>query len=233
MRFTKNELSFYILLIGIFFGISYYLYKFHGTFINSNALISFVTLIVGSVAIFLYLKQKSDTKAQAARVLLLEIRTAEDRIRQIREMIKNSSTDDLPTVFTTKSWQIHSHLFVSDFDPDELKLINAFYDYGDLIEEFAKKNNNFFWINTEEKARLSQQMIVKTIEEAYTDDSQIVADAEENIAKKLSFIRQAFDKHGFIYSPQKAGDELENYLGKIQDITTSTCGAKLKKMAKL
>ncbi|MCW1888358.1 MAG: hypothetical protein KIH67_002280 [Candidatus Moranbacteria bacterium] len=232
MRFTKNEISFYILTAGIFGGIACYLYKFQYSLVSSAAFSSFITLLVGSIAIFLYLKQKSDAKVQAARVILLEIRTAEDRIRLIKEMIKNQSSDDLPLVFTTKSWKVYSHLFVSDFDSDELKLINSFYDYGDLIEEFGKKDNNFFWVNTEEKAKVLQQIIGQVIE-GYYEEGADIQNFEEKIVKKLNFIRKGFDSYGFTYSPQRTVGEMQNYLEKIDYITTSTCGAKLKKIAKM
>ncbi len=220
MKFTKNEISFYVLVLGIFFALSFYLYKFHYSVINSTAFSSFVMLLVGSIAIFLYLKQKSDAKVQAARVLLLEIRTAEERINQIKDMIEGSSSEDLPTVFTTNSWKTYSHLFVSDFDQDELKLVGAFYDYAALIGDFAKRNNDFFWITTEERARIVQQKLAELV----VSD---VLPVERN--KRLDDI----SSDGYSYTPNKTIKEIKKYTEKIVSITTTSAGIKLKYLAKM
>lgn len=221
MKITKNELSFYILVAGLSLGLSYYLYKFHYSIINSSAFSSFVTLLVGGIAIFLYIKQKSDTKVQAARVLLLEIRTAEERIKQIKEKIQDGRTDDLPSVFPTKSWKLYSHLFISNFDQDELKLIGDFYDYGDLIGEYTKRNNDFFWVTTEERARVVQQTLAKLIiEDVPEKDRGIKIDAISNDTSSP-------------YTPNKTISTVKSYTEKIEFITTTSAGAKLKKLAKM
>ena len=48
--------------------------------LNSNFFIALTTLLVGSFAIFLYLKRKNDFKREAANILLMEIRNAEQMI---------------------------------------------------------------------------------------------------------------------------------------------------------
>ncbi len=197
---------------------------------NSNFFAGLATLLTGTVAIGIYFQQKNDTKTQAARVLLVEIRTAEERIAQIKEKIATEETADIPSVLPTKSWKIYSHLFVSDLDQDELKLMGSFYDYCESIEDFGKRNNDFFWITTEERARVSQQQIAEIFNEAYaiTEDNR-----DEFITNKIAFVRNAFDNYGFMYSPQKTLTGIKNYIDKIQTITTSTCGLKLKRIAKL
>lgn len=95
------------------------------------------TLTTGGVAWLVYYRQKKDFKVQAARVLLTEIRIAEERIDKIRENINNNLLLDLPLVFVTKNWKKYAYLFISDFDTDELKLINVFYESGERVEEFV------------------------------------------------------------------------------------------------
>ena len=229
MRFNKNETSFYILVIGIFLSLSFYLYKSHYSAINSSAFSSFVMLLVGSVAIFLYIKQKIDEKVQAARILLLEIRTAEERIIQLKEKLQEEMTDDFPSLFPTKSWKSYAHLFVSDFDQDELKLIGSFFDYGDLIEDFAKRNNEFFWVTTEERARVVQQKLAELV-----IHSQTRAEGEEvdlNDLKK--HFLDTFSNDTYTYTPKKSVNAIKNYVNNIGRITTTSAGVKLKKLAKM
>lgn len=192
------------------------------------------TMITGAIAIMIYFYQKNDAKIQAARVLLIEIRTAEERVAQIKEQIANNSINDLPSVLTSNNWKTHSHLFVSDFDVDEMKLINSFYDCCEIIEDFSKRNNNFFWITTEEKARVLQRMLANTIEEKLRENSsQDIESFKKSIDLKRDFIRAAFDQHGFIYTPQKTIDEINKHLSKVPILTTSSLGLTLKRIAKL
>lgn len=192
-----------------------------------NLFSGLATLLTGTVVIVIYFVQKKDTKRQAARVLLTEIRIAEERIGQISDKMLNNNVSDLPSVFPTKNWKQYSHLFVSDFDQDELKLINSFYDYGELVEDFARRNNNFFWISTEERSKATLHFLSSFITEAMTQPSQQV---DAFINNKMSFFSNALDRHNIPYSPQKTIDGIKNYLSKINKITTSSCGTKLKKL---
>ncbi|MCX6789737.1 MAG: hypothetical protein NTZ42_03985 [Candidatus Gribaldobacteria bacterium] len=196
------------------------------TFLNLFSGIA--TILTGAVAIIIYFRQKSDAKVQAARVLLTEIRIAEDRIDQIRDKIMNNSTTDLPSVFPTENWKKYAHLFISDFDQDELKSLNGFYDYGELIEDFAKRNNNYFWITTEERARVTVQEIAKLISESLEDLSP-----DKNIISKRDLFSARMDAHNQIYAPTKTLAGIKDYLPKVPKITTSSCGVKLKKIAKM
>lgn len=197
-------------------------------FLNSNFFTGLATIITGAVAIIIYFRQKKDAKVQAARVLLTEIRIAEDRIDQIRDKIMNNSTMDLPTVFPTENWKKYSHLFISDFDQDELRSLNVFYDYGELIEDFAKRNNNYFWITTEERAKVTVQKIAQFVDESFQ-----VADPHNNIILRKEFLSKGMDSYNQIYAPTKTLEGIKDYFPKIPKITTSSCGVKLKRIAKM
>ena len=108
-------------------------------FLNSSFFVALTTILTAVAAWGIYSSQKKNYKIQAARVLITEIRIAESRIEQIKNKMNDAVPADLPPVFPTKSWKTYSHLFISDFDQDELKRLNSFYDYAELVEEFAKK----------------------------------------------------------------------------------------------
>ena len=199
-------------------------------FLESNFFIGLATILTGGTAIFIYLRQRKDNKTKAARVLLLEIRAAEERIEQIRDQITNHSTSDLPLVFPTKSWKTYSHLFVDDFDHDEWKLISSFYDYGEVIEDYARKNNDFFWVTTEERARVTTNVVAEFVKEAIKQNSTT---PDAYVQQRRDLFSLLMDRNNTPYVPQKTLTQIGTYLTKIRFITTSSCGIKLKKIAGL
>jgi hypothetical protein len=198
------------------------------TNIISGIISAGATLITGAFVIGIYLWQKRDSKIQAARVLLTEIRIAEEKIDQTRDILESNQNTDLPIIFPSKNWKNYSHLFISDFDQDELKLINSFYDFGEIIEDFAIRNNNFFWITTEERAKVTVNEVANL-----SHDVVISKRNEEDIKSSMSTFDNALDKHNLPYVPSKTKNEIKKYLSRIPKITTSSCGQKLKKIARL
>jgi len=114
------------------------------SFLNSNFFIALVTFCVGSFAIYLYVKQKSDRKRDAAKLILQEIRYAEQKIRKFREVELYKLYDK---VLPTNSWNDNIHLFIKDLkEVQNLDLISDFYakaSYIDtLIATISRQKNN-------------------------------------------------------------------------------------------
>jgi len=206
--------------------------NFIQTILSSNVFSGLATVLTGAVAIIIYFQQKYDAKIQAARVLLMEIRAAEEGFDHVKELLDKGITLDLPTIFPTKNWKNYSHLFISDFDQDELKSIASFYEHGEIIEDFAKKNNNFFWVTTEERARVTTQMIAKIIIDVWADAT--IPDSEKGmeVAARRDNLNKNMDSYNSPYSPQKPINDIQEYLRKIKSLTTTSCGIKLKRLAK-
>ena len=101
-------------------------------FMNSNFLVALVTLCVGSFAICLYVKQKRDHKRDAAKLILQEIRYAEQKIRKYREVKSYKLYDKL---LPTNSWNDNIHLFIKDLkEVQNLDLISDFYAKASYID---------------------------------------------------------------------------------------------------
>lgn len=191
---------------------------------NSNFFVALSTIVAAGWAFLVYNKSKTDNKMQAARVLLMEIRNAEERINQIKQKIADEQTNDLPSVLTQRNWKHYSHLFVSDFDQDELKLITNFFDYSEIIEDLCKRNNDFFWITTEERAKVTQQKLAELVIHAEQNPETSLVDMKRNFLDK-------FVNDGYSYAPQKTINVIKLHLDKIEMLTTASCGVKLKKIA--
>ena len=101
-----------------------------------------VTLAVGLIAVYLYLKQKKTNKREAALLILQEIRYAEQRVRNFRSYKSYAFNEKL---LPTNSWHKNIHLFVKDLSETELDLISNFFSsavYLDDVIKFASSHYN-------------------------------------------------------------------------------------------
>jgi hypothetical protein len=93
---------------------------------------SFFVALVGFVAIYLYFKQKADGKRGAARLILQEIRYAE---QQIRNSDRGKRGYELSSkLLPTNSWNDNIHLFTNDLKETEIDMISGFYSKATYID---------------------------------------------------------------------------------------------------
>lgn len=102
-----------------------------------NHLDAIVTFVVGSFAIFLYLKQKSDDKRAAAQLILQEVRYAEQQIRNARD--KQNQYSLAVKLLPTNSWSKSIHLFVKRLEAPEIDIISQFYSQASFIDMMIVK----------------------------------------------------------------------------------------------
>lgn len=76
-------------------------------FLNSNQ--GFVTLLVGLTAFILYFQQKWDSKRDAAKIILQEIRRAEDIIADYKQV---GSYQFAKKIIATNSWVSFKNLYL-------------------------------------------------------------------------------------------------------------------------
>ena len=132
----KNDnYSKFVLLFLIFVAINWFLYNSYFDFINSNYFLAVITLLVGSVAIYLYIKQKIDNKIDAAKIILQEIRRAEEIISSYKEHGHFKFTKK---IIATNSWSKNIHYFVDELSPDELDKISNLYSTGEYLDSVIK-----------------------------------------------------------------------------------------------
>lgn len=104
-------------------------------FFNSNFFIALVTFIVGSFAIFLYIKQKVIYKRNAASLILQEIRYAEQQIRNAKESVNRLHYPLSIKLLPTNSWHENIHLFISQLKETDIDLISRFYAKAIYIDK--------------------------------------------------------------------------------------------------
>jgi len=101
-------------------------------FLNSNFFTGVITLFVGGFAIYLYIKQRVDKKRDAARLILQEIRYAEQQIRNSGRGERGYSLAS--KLLPTNSWNDNIHLFTKDLKETEIDMIGGFYSKSTYID---------------------------------------------------------------------------------------------------
>lgn len=109
-------------------------------FFNTNVFSSMATLLVGGVAIYLYLKGKKDSKRDSARLILQEIRYAEQLMRNYTANKQYKLSDRL---LPTNSWNDNVHLFLNNLEESEIDLINRFYSKAAYIDCLITKISDY------------------------------------------------------------------------------------------
>src|SRR3989338_1097255 len=132
-KFIKYE-NLYIAIL-FFLIISVVFYFLPGN-IKNNFYIGFVTFFVGCFIIYLYIRQKIDYKRDAAKIILQEIRRAEDIISDYKQ---SGSYQFAKKIIATNSWSENINLFVGDLDNDELDKISDLYSTGEYLDSLIKE----------------------------------------------------------------------------------------------
>jgi len=148
-------------------------------FFNSNFFIAITTIFVGGFAICLYIKQRKDKKRDAAKLILQEIRYAEQKIRKYREVKSYKLYDKL---LPTNSWNDNIHQFIKELKETQIDLISDFYakaSYIDtLIATISRQKNNPPTIGLSPTLPLQQSITPATPGVQPTGDFQVVAPSQ-------------------------------------------------------
>lgn len=226
----------YLIILFSYALIGGFAYTKYSSFLNTNFFFASITFIVGSLAFYIYTQQKRDEKTNAAISIVTEIRNAENKIDIIVNELNSESSTDLPSVLPVNSWKKYSHLFVKDFDSDELQLVNSFYSSCEVIEDFINRQNNFFWVTTEERAKTAQRMLAQIhddFQKDYLDEGDSHGAAQRKFDARKVGLTQFYSNENYSYTPQKTLNVVKFQTQSFQKITSTVCGEKLKRMANL
>lgn len=205
-------------------------------FFNSNFLQTAVTLVAGLVAVYIYAKQKKDTKKAAANSIFLEIQHIERCIPKIKEAVRRGNLQNLDfNILRDDSWSRYSNLFSSDFDREEWEAITDFYNSAKILKEAIDQTNKSFEEDIAQ-IRVNKQRILADItkDTIYMLDSQADA-SSENALEQFNKKVEVFDKlymsrqeDYFAYTPVKYMNDAKKCLEDINKISITTIGTKFK-----
>lgn len=105
--------------------------------LNSQFFVAILTLFAAFIAYYLYLKQKQDQRRDIASLILQEIRSAEQRIREARA--RDHAYRLSETLLPTNSWNNSIHLFISELKESGADTISRFYSSVEFLDYLIRK----------------------------------------------------------------------------------------------
>lgn len=190
--------------------------------VNSDGLATLVLLITGISAFATYFLQKRNEVRDAATILLNEIRSAEITISAIH---RTKVINDLAIILTSNSWYKYSHLFAQRLDQDEFTQVSDFYKICEISENYRKL---FIQIRNDSitaKSRYVQAGLMSLAMKAL-ENNAVDVDPE----KRRNFI-EMMNKEDFLFSANAPITTMIELISDIPQLTTSSAGAKLKKLS--
>lgn len=195
---------------------------------------SVVTFIVGLVAFFVYRKGRNDTKKDAARTIVLELKTAQQHLLTAKEsIIKDRLIKEDLFILRSTQWEKHKYLFARDLKADELAELNAFYEKCISYDEIVKYYNGSYRKN-EEEIRLNLQSALADYTKGYIADinDTSISDSDDDKRKAYESLidkfadefmkRNIFTKSAYFYMPEKTFSDAEAIVHTVNVNMTST-----------
>lgn len=181
------------------------------------------------VAVYKFEKRKE--KRDGATIVLMEIRNAESSIRTIKDYGIRSNVPI--AILPTNSWLKFNHLFVKKFDRDELESLNNFYNQCSLAQREVERLNSFVPIAMEEKARVIYPKLLELAEKYANKDAEYnLRDGSDYTLEKKKILATYYGESEY-FLPQQPIDDLLKYVNNIENISISTAGKKLKRIASI
>lgn len=202
--------------------------------LNSNILTSFVTLLAGAIAFTVYVRRKNDAKRSFASLILIEIRSAEQGVINIKNRVKKPGgspikvTSEDGLLLPVNSWIKYSHLFIRDLDIDEWRVINDLMIRCEAFDEVLTQLKNDLPHQIQQKEGYFQKILLDlALENAQGNLSdQDYAKQRELFINKANIESAQFDPLEYF--------KLDNMIDNIDtNISTSSAGTKLKKISGL
>lgn len=179
---------------------------------------SFVTLVVGLLALLVYWLSKRHEKKSAAAIIVMDIRHAE---QVVFALLEHGDVDrTMKKILNENNWAKYKHLFASDFSYDDLSAINRFFDSCVEIAEVRRRMHEVFHSVLIAKAVLLQDQILKI------DDLE----APEGQEKRAKLIER-FNQESYIFNAQDPKQTVYRSLQVMGKPSNSVAFQRLRRVA--
>jgi len=193
-------------------------------FFNSNLFFATITFFVGSFALYVYTKQKIDSKKDAAKIIIQEIRRAEDIIADYKH---TKSYEFAKKIIAVNSWTKNIHYFVNDFENDELDKISNLYSTGEYLDNQIQLISTITFNDSLEILKSQREAFLKKQLHRQEVNSSPISPAEQSI------MLEEVSKLSFQMMPPVWQARLEDISNKVELIYLTNIVLKLRKIAGL
>ncbi|MEN9657538.1 MAG: hypothetical protein RL571_1003 [Pseudomonadota bacterium] len=192
------------------------------SFINTynNAL---STLTVGGIAWYVFWRAKKDEKQNAAIILVMDIRHAEQVVQSLLTLLEKGIIDrGLKNILYENNWKKYKHLFAKELSTDDFSAFNRFFDACIEISDAKNRMDELFYENIKAKTSIAQNKILN-IENLSTPEGQT----------KRNDIINSMNTETFIFDPNDPKTIILKNLQNIGQLSNTFAFEKLKKIAGL
>jgi hypothetical protein len=204
--------------------------------INSTGLQTLAALLVGGFVFIQYRIRKIDEVKNAAELIVIEVQSAERKIKNVKKTVVNGQLDSDVSIVTVNNWARHKHFFAKHLDRDEWDDLEDFYDRAILLDDLIKYNSQMFR-NDVEQIRINRQRAAADF--AIDTVNNIQGDMnKEDVAQRFDLKVRVYDtlymdKQGEMsYTPTRILEDAKKYLDGLSDILNSSAISSLKTIAK-
>jgi hypothetical protein len=177
------------------------------------------TSIVGFLAYAVYELGKVNQSADAAKILVLDIRNAEEGLLSLRaEMTPSAWTK---VVMLENNWAKYKQLFVSVLNTDEFRSVDHFFHNWSHLVKWKNEMESFGLSQALTKAGHAQERLLLA--------SSTDVDLEQ---QRMQIIGRA-NSEQWLFEPDLLGSRVFFFLNALQPISGTTAFAKLRKNAGL
>lgn len=179
---------------------------------------AFVTLVVGFVALVVYLLQKRAELSDASNIILMDIRHAEQALTHLLE--RQVIDKNIKPLMIDNNWAKYKHLFASRFSQDDFEAFNRFFVACASVSEAHRRMNEVFYAGILAKAAYVQQQLME-VNDPESEDGQIL---------RGKIITRA-EKESYLFDPDEPKKIVMNNLSVLSRLSTSVAFHKLSRMA--
>jgi len=180
--------------------------------LNSNYFFAIITGLTGTIAFFIYFKQKIDTKRDASKTILAEIINSEKVIQDVKNIKKysgfiNLEPDPMKFYLGNFSWNQYKYLFIGAFDAYEWEKINLYFSQSTVFNETIKNIANLLPQNLEFRMQSVQQELARIASE----QADKISELEKMDGKNNKVIQDQINEISARYE-QKGKDFVFGYI---------------------
>lgn len=187
---------------------------------NPEYVNSLVTFLVGGVALLVYWLTKRQERANAAAIIVMDIRHAEQVVSSILERATIDRT--VRPILHENNWVKYNHLFASELSYDDLLALNRFFDACVEIADARRRMNEVFYAAVNAKAALLQERILEIEDLA----------SPEGSARKAQLVEK-FNTEGTHFDPIDPRSVITQNLQLMGRPSGTIAFAKLKRIARI